>query len=184
MRYFLILMTICLISCEKKVSKKSCIIDFKIPKNTITSDGIVTDLEFNKNILKISISNLRNDTLHFAVPHIIFAKKEAKQNIEKSDIVVKQFIPNIVTDRVTAYYITGDDKKKVISVDSSKTRDMKQYEFSMAPKGKFVTEYILNCQESDSEKYTIYFFDSNRFDSNKYRKVKYPDNAFIEINHN
>ncbi|WP_370898325.1 hypothetical protein [Chryseobacterium gossypii] len=182
MRY--ILMAIYLISCEKKVSQKDCIIDFKIPKNTVISEGIVTDLKFNKNILTVSISNLRSDTLHFAIPHIIFAKKEEKQNIVKSDIVIKQFIPNIVTDRVTAYYITGDNKKKVISVDSSKTRDMKQYEFNMAPKGKFVIEYVLNCQESDSEEYAIYFFDSNRFDSNKYKKIIYPDNGFIEINHN
>lgn len=174
-------MTICSISCENKMSKKDCTIDFEIPKNTVSSEGIVTDLKFHKNILKVSIFNLRNDSLHFAAPHIIFAKKEVEQHIEKSDIVVKQFIPNIITDRVTAYYITEDNKQKIINIDSSKTRDMKQYEFKLAPKGKFVTEYLLNCGESDPEKYKIFFFESNRFDNKKYKKIKYPDNGFIEI---
>ena len=104
--------------------------------------------------------------------------------METYDIVVKQFIPNIVTDKVAAYYITGDNEKKLVSVDSSKNRDMQQYEFKLAPKEKFVTEYLLNCKESDSEKYTIYFFDSNRFDNKKYSKIKYPENGFIEIKHN
>lgn len=184
MKNLLPLIIICFFSCENKTNKKDCIIDFEISKNTVSSKGIISDLKFQKNILKLSISNFRNDTLHFAVPHIIFAKKEKKQNMETSDIVVKQFITNIVTDKVATYYITGDNEKKLVSVDSSKNRNMQQYEFKLAPKEKFVTEYLLNCKESDSEKYTIYFFDSNRFDNKKYSKIKYPENGFIEIKHN
>ncbi|MDC8101658.1 hypothetical protein [Chryseobacterium rhizosphaerae] len=184
MRTFLILMALCLISCENKVYKKDCKIDFKIQKNTINYDGIVTDLKLNKNILTVSISNLRSDTLCFAAPHLIFAKEEVQQDTEKSDIVVKQFIPNIVTDKVIAYSITETNKKQIISIDSSKTRDMEQYEFKLVSKGKFVVDYLLNCNDSDSEKYKIYFFESNRFINNKYKKVKYPENGTIEIKHN
>ncbi|WP_223558188.1 hypothetical protein [Chryseobacterium lathyri] len=182
MKNFLLLIIICFISCENKVDKKDCIIDFEISKNTVSSEGIVTHLKFHKNILKISVSNLRNDTLHFPVPRLIFAKEAVKQNIKESDdVVVKQFIPNIITNRVTAYCISEDNKKEIVSIDSSKTRDMKQYEFKLAPKAKYIVEYLLNCKESDPEKYKIFFFESNRFDNNKYEKIKYPENGYIEI---
>lgn len=158
MKNFLLLIMICFISCESKTNKKDCIIDFEVPKNMVRSEMIITDLRFHENILKVSISNLRNDTIYFAVPHLIFAKERLPQNVGESDIVVKQFIPNIVTDRVIAYCITEDNKKQIISVNSSKTRDMKQYEFKLPPKGKFITEYVLNCKESDGERYKIFFF--------------------------
>ncbi|BFO65993.1 hypothetical protein [Chryseobacterium sp. KCF3-3] len=182
MKNFLPLIIICLISCENKLSKNNCTIDFEIPKKTISYEGIVTDLKFHKNILTVSIFNLRNDTLRFPVPHLIFAKEIVKQNTKEPDnIVVKQFIPNIITDRVTAYCITEDNKKEIVSIDSSKTRDMKQYEFKLAPKAKYIVEYLLNCKESDPEKYKIFFFESNRFDDSKYEKIKYPENGYIEI---
>jgi hypothetical protein len=180
MKVLLILIVICLISCENKAISRTCVFDFEIPENTVNSEGIITDLKLHQNILKVCVYNLRNDSLHFAVPHIIFAKEAAKHNIEESDIVVKQFIPNIVTDKVTAYRITKNDKK-IISVDSSKTRDVKQYEFKLAPKEIYVAEYILNCRESDPEKYRIFFFESNRFDNIKYEKIKYPENGYIEV---
>lgn len=183
MRIFLLLLTICFVSCENKPNKKNCQIDFEIPKDVINSEGIVTDLKFNKNILNVSISNLRNDTLHFATPYLIFAKKK-QQNFEKSDVVVKQFIPNIITDKVTIYHIKDDNKKEIINVDSSKTRDVSQNEFKLAPKEKLVAEYLLNCKESDREKYTIYFFESNRFNNKLYKKIKYPENGVIEIKYN
>lgn len=181
MKNLIILIAICFISCENKTNKTDCVINFEIPKRAITSEGIVTDLEFHKNVLEISISNLRNDTLYFAAPHLIFGKEAIQENTEKSDIVVKPFIPNIVTDRVTAYCITEANKKEIVSVDSSKTRDMRQYEFKLVPKGKLVVEYLLNCKESDSERYRMYFLESNRFESNKYVKIKYPENAYVEI---
>lgn len=181
MRVLLILIVICFISCKNKTDKKNCIINFEIPKNTANSKGVITILEPNKNILKVSISNLKNDTLHFAVPHLIFVKEALKDNIEGSDIVVKQFIPNIVTDRVIAYYVTENKIKKIINVDSSRTRDAEQYEFKLAPKEKFITEYFFNCEESDPEKFKIFYFESNRFNNSKYEKIKYPENVFIEI---
>lgn len=181
MRVILILVVICFISCENITKKKGCIIDFKIPKSMVSSEGIVTDLKFHKNILKISISNLRNDSIHFVVPHLIFAKEAIQNEVEESDIVVKQFMPNIITDRVIAYNITEDNKKKIITVDSSKTRDAEQYEFKLAPKEKFITEYLFNCKESDPEKFKIFYFESNRFKNSKYEKIKYPENAYIEI---
>lgn len=48
---------------------------------------------------------------------------------------------------------------------------MEQYELKLVPKGKFVVNYLLSCNDSDSEKYRIYFFESNRFISNKLKKL-------------
>lgn len=180
MKNLLILITICLISCENKTIKKDCVINFEMPKDIVNSERITTNLKFDKNILRISVSNLRNDTLHFAAPYLVFAKEAVQLDTEESD-VVKPFIPNVVTDRVITYRITKDNKKETVSIDSSKTRDMKQHEFKLAPKEKLVTEYLLNCRESDSERYKVYFFESNRFESNKYVKIKYPENVYIEI---
>ncbi|AZB27252.1 hypothetical protein EG339_23010 [Chryseobacterium bernardetii] len=182
MKNLLPLIIICFFSCENKTNKQDCIIDFEISKNTVNSKGIISDLKFQKNVLKISISNLRNDTLHFPAPRLFFVKEIIKQNIEESNnVVTKQFIPNIITDRVTAYCITEDNKKQIVSIDSSKTRDMQQYGFKLAPKAKYIVEYLLNCKASDPEKYKIVFFESSRFNDSKYEKIKYPENGYIEI---
>ncbi|GEN76256.1 hypothetical protein [Chryseobacterium hagamense] len=180
MKFFFILIALLFISCESKIENKECKIDFKISKNMIKTKGIMTSLEFQKNILQISISNFRNDTLHFATPHLIFSKKIAHQN-DESGVVIKPFVPNIITDRVVAYHITKSNKKEVISIDSSKTRDKRQYEFKLAPKERYIVEYILNCEESDPEKYELVFFDSNRFDNSNYERIKYPKNGFITV---
>lgn len=181
MKIFTLLVISCFLSCDNKTNKKECMIDFEISKNTINSEKIVTNLIFHKNILRVSILNLKSDTLHFVTPYLIFAKEVTQQNVEKSDIIVKQFIPTIVTNRVINYYVKRDNKTQTISIDSSKTRDMKQYEFKLAPKEKFLTEYYFNCKESNLEKYKIFFFESNRFDSTKYQKIKYPENGYLEI---
>lgn len=175
-----LLIAICFISCESKTNKKDCVINFEIPKDVVNSERVVTDLKFDKNILKVSVSNLRDDTLYFATPYLIFSKETIQQNVEEYD-VVKPFIPNVVTDRVITYRITKANKKEIISIDSSKTRDVEQSEFKLAPKEKLITEYLLNCKESDSEKYKVYFFESNRFENDKYSKIKYPKNVYVEI---
>lgn len=176
----LLIITICLISCENKTIRKDCIINFEIPEDVINSERIATNLKFDKNILSISVSNLRKDTLHFAAPYLVFVKEAIQHDTEESD-VVKPFIPNVVTNRVITYRVTKDNKKETIRIDSSKTRDLEQYEAKLAPKEKLITEYVLNCKESDSERYKVYFFESNKFESDKYMKIKYPENAYLEI---
>jgi hypothetical protein len=180
MRIVLILIITCFISCGHKTNEKECTINFKTSQNEIYSEGVVSHLECSGDILKVSISNFRSDTISFLTPHLFFLRRKKKDYKEDTTVVVKPYMPNIATDKVITYSIF-EGKKEIISIDSSKNRDAEQQEFKLAPKGKFTEEYLLNCEESDSGEYKIFFFENNRFDNSKYEKIKYPENAYIEI---
>ena len=180
MKYILILIIGFFFSCENKKKESNCTITFKISKNENNFKGIFTNLQFNKNVLEVSIYNSKKDTLIFITPRIIFSEDEKKIKYD-SNIIVKPYFPNIITDRITSFYVIKNEKRDFSSIDLKKNREAFQEQLKLPPYAKYVKQYHLNCKKSDTGKYKILFFRSNRFDRIIHEKTIYPENGYMRV---
>lgn len=168
-----------MISCKDKNVKDSCNMKFTSKNEIINHRNITTHLSFNKDIITFSVFNNSQDTISFPSTYLIFSEK-SNENFQNSDVVIKRFIPYIVTERVIDFFIIKD-KHKIISIDSSKIRDKEQSIINLAPRNTYKSKYFINCNESSAGEYSIFFFESNRFSNSKLDKIKYPQGCILKI---
>lgn len=179
MKKIIIFIVIVLISCKDKNVKDSCNMKFTSKNEIINHRNITTHLSFNKDIITFSVFNNSQDTISFPSTYLIFSEK-SNENFQNSDVVIKRFIPYIVTERVIDFFIIKD-KHKIISIDSSKIRDKEQSIINLAPRNTYKSKYFINCNESSAGEYSIFFFESNRFSNSKLDKIKYPQGCILKI---
>jgi hypothetical protein len=148
--------------------------------------NIRVSLDYNKErkMLKLSVLNLRKDSLHFLWPKVMFGiPMKDKLNVDKDeDIIIKTHKPGVYINKSISYI-----NNRIISIDSTMQRNENISIVNLGPKGEFVKELYLDCEKSDEENYKIYFLEKYIAleDDNVKNKnlipIKYPSNIDLQV---